>query len=64
MDTNEKGGDERMARNKNYKSTQANRDNRANQLNKNNPAFWQARGHDKRPDGWESRSDNDSSNQK
>ena len=26
-----------------------NRDNRANQLNPNNNAYWKARGHDKRP---------------
>ena len=28
-------------------------DNRANQLNPNNDAYWQARGFDARPDDWE-----------
>ena len=28
-------------------------DNRANQLNPNNDAYWQARGWDERPDDWE-----------
>lgn len=52
-------------------SGKADVDNRANQLNPNNDVYWQGRGHDQRPDGWESRSDdnssdssNDSSNQK
>ena len=30
-------------------------DNRANQLNENNDAYWQARGEDERPDDWEDR---------
>ena len=29
------------------------RDNRANQMNPNNDAYWQARGYDERPDDWE-----------
>ena len=28
-------------------------DNHANQLNPNNDAFWQSRGHDERPEDWE-----------
>jgi hypothetical protein len=30
-----------------------NDDNRANQLNPNNDAYWQSRGEDERPDDWE-----------
>lgn len=30
-----------------------NDDNRANQMNPNNDAYWQSRGHDERPDDWE-----------
>ena len=30
-------------------------DNRANQLNPNNDAYWEARGWDDRPDDWEDR---------
>ena len=36
-------------------SGQSNRDNRANQMNPNNDAFWQARGLDKRPSDWRKR---------
>ena len=35
------------------------RNNHANQLNENNDAYWQSRGHDERPDDWEERSDED-----
>ena len=28
-------------------------DNHANQMNPNNDAYWQSRGYDERPDGWE-----------
>ena len=35
-------------------------DNRANQLNPNNDAYWQGRGHDQRPDDWESHESQDS----
>jgi hypothetical protein len=38
-------------------SNKANGDNRANQLNENNDAYWQSRGYDERPDDWEDRSD-------
>lgn len=34
----------------------ADRDNHANQMNPNNDAYWQARGHDARPEDWEGRS--------
>ena len=30
-----------------------NNDNHANQMNPNNDAYWQSRGHDERPDDWE-----------
>ena len=31
------------------------RDNRANQLNPNNDAYWESRGYDRRPDDWKDR---------
>ncbi|MEX5687887.1 hypothetical protein [Pseudomonas silesiensis] len=34
-------------------STKSDDDNRANQLNENNDAYWQSRGYDERPDDWE-----------
>lgn len=34
---------------------QAEQDNRANQMNPNNDAYWQSRGEDERPDDWEDR---------
>ena len=34
---------------------QAEMDNRANQMNPNNDAYWQARGEDERPDDWKER---------
>ena len=34
-----------------------NDDNRANQMNPNNDAYWQSRGHDERPDDWRQRDD-------
>ena len=37
-------------------SKQTNHDNRANQMNPNNDAYWQARGWDCRPQDWEERS--------
>ena len=33
-------------------------DNRSNQMNPNNDAFWQARGFKKRPDDWKARMGN------
>ena len=36
-------------------SSKSNVDNRANQLNPNNDAYWAARGMDGRPDDWEER---------
>lgn len=32
---------------------QADRDNRSNQLNPNNDAYWQSRGEEERPDDWD-----------
>ena len=34
-------------------SNQSDRDNHANQLNPNNDVYWQSRGEDERPEGWE-----------
>lgn len=34
-------------------------DNRSNQLNDNNDAYWQSRGEDERPDDWEERREED-----
>lgn len=31
------------------------RNNRSDQLNPNNDAYWKSRGHDRRPDDWKSR---------
>lgn len=36
-------------------SQKSDQDNRANQLNDNNDAYWQSRGYDERPDDWEER---------
>ena len=41
--------------------SQADLDNHANQLNDNNDAYWQSRSYDERPDDWESKSDDGSS---
>ena len=35
-------------------------DNRADQMNPNNDAYWQSRGHDERPDDWEQQSNSNS----
>ena len=45
---------------------QADRNNHTNQMNPNNDAYWQARGHDARPEDWEERShiEEDSSGRK
>jgi hypothetical protein len=37
-----------------------NDDNRSNQLNPNNDAYWDSRGEDERPDDWEERRDEES----
>lgn len=37
--------------------SQAEIDNRANQLNPEHDAYWQSRGEDERPDDWENRHD-------
>ena len=50
-----------MSRNENYDYTKDDLDNHANQLNPNNDAYWQARDYDERPEDWESRSEDDSS---
>ena len=34
-----------------------NDDNRADQMNPNNDAYWESRGYDERPDNWEGRDD-------
>lgn len=34
-------------------------DNRSNQLNQNNDAYWQSRGEDERPEDWEDRAEAD-----
>jgi hypothetical protein len=39
--------------------TQQEHDNRANQLNPNNDAYWQSRGEEQRPDDWQQRSSED-----
>ena len=36
---------------------QADIDNRADQLNSNNDAYWQSRGEDERPADWQTRND-------
>jgi hypothetical protein len=36
-------------------SAKSDQDNRANQSNDNNDAYWQSRGEDERPDDWDSR---------
>lgn len=36
-----------------------NEDNRSNQVNPNNDAYWQSRGDDERPEDWEERHDED-----
>ena len=33
--------------------TQDDLDNHANQLNPNNDAYWESRGHDERPEDWD-----------
>ncbi len=35
-------------------------DNRSNQMNPNNDAYWASRGYDERPDAWEERSTDES----
>ncbi len=38
-----------------YDPNQDDLDNRSNQLNDNNDAYWQSRGYDDRPDDWDER---------
>ena len=42
-------------------SRQSDLDNHANQLNPNNDAYWESRGWDERPDGWEELAPDDDS---
>jgi len=35
------------------------KDNRSNQLNPNNDAYWESRGYDERPEEWEDMIDDD-----
>ena len=44
-------------------SRQSNQDNRANQLNPNNDAYWTSRGLDERPEDWEERTSTDNPRQ-
>lgn len=44
-------------------SRQSDLDNRCQQLNPNNDAYWQSRGFDERPDDWEERTEGESSKQ-
>ena len=37
--------------------SKADQDNRADQLNPNNDAYWQSRGSDERPEDWEERAE-------
>lgn len=37
--------------------TKADDDNRSDQLNPNNDAYWESRGEDERPEDWEERSE-------
>ena len=37
-------------------------DNHSNQCNPNNDAYWESRGCDERPDGWEDRVDDEDEN--
>ena len=38
-----------------YSPTKQDQDNRSDQLNQNNDAYWQSRGESLRPDDWEDR---------
>ena len=53
-----------MALRADYDYTQADLDNHANQLNPNSDAYWESRDYDERPDDWESRLEDDSSDEK
>jgi hypothetical protein len=44
-------------------SAKSDQDNRANQLNDNNVAYWQSRGDDERPDNWDSREEDNLNDQ-
>ena len=53
-----------MPRRDDYEYTQTEFDNHADQLNSNNDAYWESRGYDERPDDWESRSEDESSEER
>ena len=59
-----KGNKPNLVPRKDNKSTRVNHNNRADQLNPNNDAYWKARKYEERPNDWESRSPDDSSDQK
>ena len=61
---NKKGNKPTPVPRKANKSIRVNHNNRADQLNRNNDAYWKARKYDERPNDWESRSSDDSSDQK
>jgi hypothetical protein len=42
-----------------YTPTKDDLDNRSDQLNDNNDAYWNSRGEDERPDDWEERREKD-----
>lgn len=44
-------------------SRQSDLDNRSQQLNPNNDAYWQSHGFDARPDDWEERTEEENSKQ-
>ena len=44
-------------------SRQSDLDNRSQQLNPNNDAYWESRGFDERPDDWEEQVEEESSRQ-
>ena len=44
-----------MGQDKEYEPTQADLDNRSDQMNENNDAYWQLSGEEERPPDWEER---------
>lgn len=51
-----------MAKSGGNRNSLADDDNRKDQMNPNNDAYWQSRGFPERPDDWQSRPDDRSSN--
>lgn len=64
IDTYKRGGELDMALRADYDYTQDDLDNHADQLNPNNDAYWESRDYGERPDDWESRLEDDSSEEK